>query len=179
MLSAEAKKVTQQIIPWLWHPRISTEGKRQIIDSLFIPALCCQCQTWMLSETHMRKSDVCETRCLMGAVSLTPGGGVRKEVIRQKTQTTAGTGEPLRGPETHCLNRRTTAWTEEPQPEPKNHCLDRKTTACTEEPHHVPNTQRSKRSSSFLTSSEGSYHPRSSTARNIVYDQEGTKDEDD
>ena len=84
----KANAVTYQLSPLLKHPSINMAVKRQLINSIFTPTLCYQCQTWPLSKTQERKITTCEMRCLRKAVNVTRRDRVRNENIRSTVGTT-------------------------------------------------------------------------------------------
>ena len=47
----KANALIYQLTPLLKHPNISMASKQQILNSIFIPTLCYQCQTWTLSKS--------------------------------------------------------------------------------------------------------------------------------
>ena len=77
----QAEKVIYQITPLLKHPAIQLETKRQIINSIFIPTLGYQCQTWTLTKEQKRRLTTCEMRCLRKAANKTRRHHVRNEEI--------------------------------------------------------------------------------------------------
>lgn len=84
----QANKATFQLSPILKHPAIKIEIKRNIINAVFIPTLCYQCQTWTLNKDQVRKINTCEMRCLRKAVNKTRRDQVRNEEIRKTVGTT-------------------------------------------------------------------------------------------
>ncbi|BFZ02435.1 hypothetical protein BsWGS_05474 [Bradybaena similaris] len=52
----KANIVTYQLSPLLKHPVISMKTKRQLINSIFIPTLYYQCQTWTLTKVQEKDS---------------------------------------------------------------------------------------------------------------------------
>jgi len=84
----QANNVTYQLTPILKHPAIPMETKRQIINAVFIPTLCYQCQTWALTKEQERKLTTCEMRCLRKAVNKTRRDHMRNEEIRRTVGTT-------------------------------------------------------------------------------------------
>uniref|UniRef100_A0A0B7BV07 Uncharacterized protein n=2 Tax=Arion vulgaris TaxID=1028688 RepID=A0A0B7BV07_9EUPU len=87
----KANAVTYQLSPLLKHPSINMAVKRQLINCIFIPTLCYQCQTWPLTKTQERKITTCEMRCLRKAVNVTRRDRVRNENIRSIVGTTMHT----------------------------------------------------------------------------------------
>ena len=59
---------------WRWvlqHSDIPMETKSKIINSIFLPTLTYQCQTWTMTKPLERKITTCEMRCLRKAVNKT------------------------------------------------------------------------------------------------------------
>ena len=63
-------------------------SKRQMINSIFLPSLCYQSQTWSLSKVQERKITTCEMRCLRKAINVTRRDRMRNEDIRKAVGTT-------------------------------------------------------------------------------------------
>ena len=84
----KANAVTYQLSPLLKYHSINMTVKRQLINSIFTPTLCYQCQTWPLSKTQERKTTTCEMKCLRKAVNVTRRDRVRNENIRSTVGTT-------------------------------------------------------------------------------------------
>ncbi|KAI8494059.1 hypothetical protein Bbelb_284060 [Branchiostoma belcheri] len=57
--------------------------KAKLINTIFVPTLTYQCQTWTLSKAQERKLTSCEMRCLRRAAGKTRRDRVRNDVIRQ------------------------------------------------------------------------------------------------
>ena len=57
-------KIICQIAPLLTNQHIEMSVKRQIINSIFIPTLTYQCQSWTLTNPLKSKIQACEMRCL-------------------------------------------------------------------------------------------------------------------
>ena len=64
------------------HFCFSMSTKRQLINSIFIPTHCYQCQTWTLNKTQERKIQTCEMRCLKKIVNKRRLDRVRNTDIR-------------------------------------------------------------------------------------------------
>ncbi|KAI8516720.1 hypothetical protein Bbelb_053010 [Branchiostoma belcheri] len=79
----KANSVSYQLAPLLKHPSMSMDIKAKLINTIFVPTLTYQCQTWTLSKTQERKLTSCEMRCLRRAAGKTRRDRVRNEVIRQ------------------------------------------------------------------------------------------------
>ena len=58
--------------------------KKHLIQSIFIPTLCYQCQTWSLTTKHKRQLVTTEMRCLRKAIGVTIRHRIRNEVIRAR-----------------------------------------------------------------------------------------------
>ena len=84
----KANNVRYQLAPLLKHPNIHFETKAKLINSIFIPTLTYQCQTWNLTKSLERKITTCEMRCLRRAVNKTRRDMIRNEHIREMVGTT-------------------------------------------------------------------------------------------
>jgi hypothetical protein len=62
--------------------------KRQLINAIFIPTLCYQCQTWTLTKELERKLSSCEMRVLRKAANKTMRDRIQNEEIRKTVGTT-------------------------------------------------------------------------------------------
>ncbi len=85
----KANAITYQLTPLLKHPKICLSAKAKLINTIFIPTLNYQCQTWPLTKIHERKLTTCEMKCLRRAVNKTRRDRVRHEVIRDMVGTTS------------------------------------------------------------------------------------------
>ncbi|XP_076059484.1 uncharacterized protein LOC143036121 [Oratosquilla oratoria] len=84
----KANSVSYQLAPLLKHPNIPIETKAKLINSIFIPTLTYQCQTWTLTKSLERKITTCEMRCLRRAVNKTRRDMIRNTTIREMVGTT-------------------------------------------------------------------------------------------
>src|SRR6202042_269573 len=62
--------------------------KQQIINSIIIPTLSYQCQSWTLTKSQLCKINTCEMKCLRRAANLIIRDRVRNDTIRQIVGTT-------------------------------------------------------------------------------------------
>ena len=69
----KANNVSYQLAPPLKHSHsdIPMEAKNTIINSIFVPTLTYQCQTWTMTKPLERKITTCEMRCSRKAVNKT------------------------------------------------------------------------------------------------------------
>ena len=79
----KANNVSYQLAPLLKHSDIPIEAKAKLIDSIFIPTLTYQCQTWTLTKGLGGKITTCEMRCLRRAVNKTRRDTIRNEHTRE------------------------------------------------------------------------------------------------
>ncbi|XP_076059466.1 uncharacterized protein LOC143036094 [Oratosquilla oratoria] len=84
----KGNSVNYQLAPLLKHPNIPIETKAKLINSIFIPTLTYQCQTWTLTKNLERKITTCEMRCLRRAVNKTRRDMIRNTTIREMVRTT-------------------------------------------------------------------------------------------
>ncbi|KAI8504892.1 hypothetical protein Bbelb_170010 [Branchiostoma belcheri] len=79
----KANSVSYQLAPLLKHPSIPMETKAKLFNSIFLPTLTYQCQTWTLTKPLERKIITCEMRCLRRLVNRTRRDKIRNTTIRQ------------------------------------------------------------------------------------------------
>ena len=79
----KANNVSYQLAPILKHPNIPMEIKNKVINSIFVPTLTYQCQTWTMTKSLERKITTCEMRCLRKAVNKTRRDRVPNTEIRE------------------------------------------------------------------------------------------------
>ena len=84
----KANNVSYQLAPLLKHPNIPMTTKLQMINTIFIPTLTYQCQTWTMNKTLEQRITTCEMRCLRRAVNKTRRDKIRNSVIREMVGTT-------------------------------------------------------------------------------------------
>ena len=82
----KANNVSYQLAQLLKHPNILIEAKAKLINSIFIPTLTYQCQTWSLIKSLEIKITTCEMRCLRRAVNKTRRDMIRNEHIREMVE---------------------------------------------------------------------------------------------
>ncbi|XP_076053702.1 uncharacterized protein LOC143032699 [Oratosquilla oratoria] len=97
----KANSVSYQLAPFLKHPNIPIKTKAKLINSIFIPTLTYQCQTWTLTKSLEHKITTCEIQCLRRAVNKTRRDMIRNAMIREMVGTT---------PVLHYIQRQTTRW---------------------------------------------------------------------
>ena len=83
----KANNVSYWLAPLLKHPNIPMETKSKIINSIFVPILIYQCQSWTLTRTLKRKITTCEMRCLRKAVNKTRRDMIPNTKIREMVGT--------------------------------------------------------------------------------------------
>ena len=96
----KANNVSYQLAPLLKHPSIPIETKAKLINSIFIPTLTYQCQTWTLTKSTQSRITSCEMRCLR-TVNKTRRDKVRNSTIREMVGTT---------PVIHHINKQKIKW---------------------------------------------------------------------
>ena len=80
--------MSYQLSPLLKHPNIDMTIKRQMINCIFQPVLCYQCQTWSISKRQTNKITTCEMRCLRKTMNVTRRDRIRNSDIRKTVGTT-------------------------------------------------------------------------------------------
>lgn len=79
----KANHVNYQLTPILKHQHVPIETKRQLINTIFLPTLCYQAQTWTISKRQQQKIVACEMRCLRKSLNKTRRDKIRNEEIRK------------------------------------------------------------------------------------------------
>ena len=70
-----------------YDPNIPMETKSKIMNSIFVPTLTYQCQTWTMAKPLERKTTTCEMRCLRKAVNKTRRDMIPNTKIREMVGT--------------------------------------------------------------------------------------------
>ena len=83
----KANNVSYQLAPPLKHSHsdIPMEAKNTIINSIFVPALTYQCQTWTRTKPLEHKITTCEMRCSRKAVNKTRRDMIPSEMVGTKS----------------------------------------------------------------------------------------------
>ena len=76
-----ANAVTYHLSPTLQHCNIPMDTKAKLINSVFLPMLTFQCQTWTLNRDLERKVTTCEMKCLRRATGKTRWDKIRNKEI--------------------------------------------------------------------------------------------------
>ena len=71
------------LVPLLKHPDIPIKTKVKLTNSIVIPNLTYQCQTWTLTKSLERKVTSCGMRCLRRAVNKNRRDMIRNDRIRE------------------------------------------------------------------------------------------------
>ncbi|XP_072025106.1 uncharacterized protein [Amphiura filiformis] len=74
--------------PLLTHSAIPMDTKAKLINAIFFPTLCYQCQTWTLNKRTTQKLITGEMRCLRRAANKSRRDKIRNEDIRKMVGTT-------------------------------------------------------------------------------------------
>ena len=83
----KANNVRHHLAPLLTHSDIPMETKSRIINSIFVPMLTYQCQTWTMTKPLERKITTCEMRCLRKVVNKTRRDMIPNIKIREMVGT--------------------------------------------------------------------------------------------
>jgi len=59
------------------------ETKARLVNTIFLPTLTYQCQTWTLTKAQEKRITTCEMRCLRRAAGKTRRDMIRNEEIRE------------------------------------------------------------------------------------------------
>jgi hypothetical protein len=78
----KANVISYQLAPLLKHRHIPIKTKQQLINCIFIPTLCYQCQTWTINKSQEQKLSTCEMRCLRQVVNKTRRDKISNNTIR-------------------------------------------------------------------------------------------------
>ena len=97
----KANSVTYQIAPLLTNQHIETKVKRQIINSIFVPTLTYQCQSWTLTNCLKSKIQACEKRCPRKTINVTRRDRYRNDTVRTQIEI-----EPTQ----HCIAKQKIKW---------------------------------------------------------------------
>jgi len=97
----KANAVTYQIAPLLTNQHIDMGVKREIINSIFVPTLTYQCQSWTLTNPLKSKIQACEMRCLRKTINATRRDKIKNETVRKRVGT-----QPVQ----EFINRRQIKW---------------------------------------------------------------------
>ena len=74
--------VSYQLAPLLRHKNIPVSIITKLINTIFIPTLTYQCQTWALTKPLQQKLVTCEMRCLRMALNIRIRDKIRNDKIR-------------------------------------------------------------------------------------------------
>ena len=112
----KANNISYQLAPLLKHPDIPMETKSKFINSIFVPTLAYQSQSWTVTKPLERKITTCEMRCLREAVSKT-----RRDMIpNTKIREMVGAGSIQ-----HHIQRQRIKWFGYPTRQPMHHPAQR------------------------------------------------------
>ena len=67
----KASQILGQLTPVLKNKHVNLDTKRTLYNTIFIPSLCYQCQTWTLTSQEKRKITTTEMRCLRRILNIT------------------------------------------------------------------------------------------------------------
>ena len=84
----KANTISYQLAPLLKHNSIPMSIKAKLINTIFLPTLTYQCQTWPLTQCMKKKLVTCEMKCLRKAANKTRLDKIRNEVIRAEVGAT-------------------------------------------------------------------------------------------
>ena len=83
----KANNISYQLAPLLKHSDIPMETQSKILNSIFLPTLTYQCQTWTMTKSLERKITTCEMKCLRKAVNETRRDMIPSTKIREMVGT--------------------------------------------------------------------------------------------
>jgi hypothetical protein len=81
---SKANQIIGQLLPILQHNVVPMTIKKHVIQGIFIPTLCYQCQTWTLTKNHLRKLITTEMRYLVQATRISLQDKQVNENIRKR-----------------------------------------------------------------------------------------------
>ena len=85
----KANQMIGQMAPILRCKHVTMNTKRAMFNTIFLPTLCYQCQTWTLTTNDRRKLVTTEMKCLRRMLGVTRRDRLRNEDIRKKVGTTS------------------------------------------------------------------------------------------
>ena len=83
----KANAVAWQLAPLLSHKNIPLNLKSQLINSIFLPTLTYQYQTWALNAALERKITACEMKYLRKTINVTRRDRIRNKTIWEQRRT--------------------------------------------------------------------------------------------
>lgn len=84
----KAFQVIGQMSPILNCKHVTLTTKRALFNTIFLPTLCYQCQTWTMTSHDRRKITTTEMKCLRRILGVTRRDRIRNEEIRKRVGTT-------------------------------------------------------------------------------------------
>src|ERR1700729_2668637 len=85
---SKARQILGQLTPILKHKHVNIDTKRTLYNTIFIPTLCYQCQTWTLTAKEKRKITT-EMKCLRRILNITRRDRIRNYEIRRRVGVTS------------------------------------------------------------------------------------------
>jgi hypothetical protein len=86
---SKASQILGQLSPILKHKHVNIDTKRTLYNTISIPTLCYQCQTWTLTAKEKRKITTTEMRCLRRILNITRRDRIRNDEIRRRVGVTS------------------------------------------------------------------------------------------
>ena len=80
----KANQLIGQMAPILKNKHVSITTKKALYNTIFLPTLCYQCQTWTMTEKEKRKITTTEMRFLRRILNVSRRDKIRNEEIRTK-----------------------------------------------------------------------------------------------
>ena len=84
----KANQVIGQMSPILKCKHVNMSTKRALFNTIFLPTLCYQCQTWTMTADDRRKIVTTEMKCLRRMLGVSRRDRIRNEDIRKMVGTT-------------------------------------------------------------------------------------------
>ena len=84
----KANQIIGQMSPILKCKHVTIATKRALFNTIFLPTLCYQCQTWTMTSDDKRKIVTTEMRCLRRIMGVSRLDRIRNEDIRKMVGTT-------------------------------------------------------------------------------------------
>jgi hypothetical protein len=75
-----------QLTPIPKNKHVNLDTKRTLYNTIFIPSLCYQCQTWTLTAQEKRKITTTQVRCLRRILNITRRDRIRNDEIRRRVE---------------------------------------------------------------------------------------------
>ena len=80
----KACQIIGQLTPLLQNKDVTIETKRALFNTIFLPTLCYQCQTWTLDSRTIHKINTTEMKCVRRMIGVSLRDKIRNEELRKQ-----------------------------------------------------------------------------------------------